>query len=132
MSIIDNMNLSNREQLIAELEKANQPNEQQMAAMQAQEQRAMEQHLAQLDVLKAQAEEFRARANKYNKEAELYPARLEIERMEAAADINNDAADDFERVMRVSEQSHKQRMDRGQLALKEIEIRNKNKNSNAS
>jgi hypothetical protein len=126
MSTIDNMNLSNREALIAQLQEANRPTEQQMAAMQAQEQRAQEQHAAQMDVLRAQAEEFRARANKYNREAEMYPAKLEIERMEAAADINNDAADDFERVMRVSQEAHKQRMDRGELAIKELQVRRSN------
>jgi hypothetical protein len=118
-SIIDNMNLSNREELIAQLEQANQPNEQQIAAQQAQELRAQQQHDMQLRVLEAQAKEFEARAHKYNVEASLGPAKLEVERMEAAADINNDAADDFERVMRLSDTAHQRRMDEAEFRLKE-------------
>lgn len=118
-SIIDNMNLSNREELITMLDQANQPSEAEEAARQMAEQRAAEQHAAQMDVLQAQAEEFRARAFKYNQEASYLPVRLEIERVEAFADINNDAADDFEKLMRLDERAHTKRMDQANFRLKE-------------
>lgn len=118
-SIIDNMNVANREQLIAMIRQANQPDEQQMAAMQAQQQREQEIHQAQLRVLDAQAAESQSRAEKYAEEARLLPLKLQVEMLEAAADINNDAADDFEKVMRISQQKFDEKERVAKLALQE-------------
>ena len=80
-SIIDNMNLSNREELIGAMQQASQPNpEAQQAAMQAQQaQLALQQ--SQTAALSAQAQESQARAQKYSVEAQLEPQEVEIKRI---------------------------------------------------
>jgi hypothetical protein len=105
-SIIDNMNISNREELIATMQQASQPNpEAQQAAMQAQQaQLAFQQ--SQTQALQAQAMESQARANKYAIEAQLAPQELEIEKINAITrNLQSGTEDDreFERRMRVAE-----------------------------
>lgn len=82
-SIIDNMNLSNREDLVETIKKASQPTEEQKQAAQAQQKREMEAHQAQVGVLDGQRQESLSRANKYNAEAEAVPKQLEIKKLEA-------------------------------------------------
>jgi hypothetical protein len=118
-SIIDNMNVSNREELIARIKKSQEPNPEQQAAMQAQEQRAIELHQAQIKVLDAQVAEAQSRADKYAEETRLMQQKLQVELIEAAADINNDAADDFERVLKASDHVFKQKAKVAELALQE-------------
>jgi len=105
-SIIDNMNLSNREELIAAMQQAQQPNpEAQQAAQQAQQaQLALQQ--SQTAALSAQAQESQARAQKYSVEAQLEPQEVEIKRIEAVT--RNLAAGDqddkeFERRLKVAQ-----------------------------
>ncbi|MDG1949930.1 MAG: hypothetical protein P8J32_03885 [bacterium] len=105
-SIIDNMNLSNREELIAAMQQAQQPNpEAQQAAQQAQQaQLALQQ--SQTAALSAQAQESQARAQKYTVEAQLEPQEVEIKRIEAIT--RNLAAGDqddkeFERRLKVAQ-----------------------------
>jgi hypothetical protein len=105
-SIVDNMNLSNREELIASMQQAQQPNpEAQQAAMQAQQsQLALQQ--SQTAALSAQAQESQARAQKYSVEAQLEPQEVEIKRIEAIT--RNLAAGDqddkeFERRLKVAQ-----------------------------
>jgi hypothetical protein len=82
-SIIDNMNLSNREELIQSLQQASQPNpEQQQMAMAAQQAQLQFQQ-AQTAALGAQAQESTSRAAKYQVEAQLAPQELEIEKINA-------------------------------------------------
>ena len=82
-SIIDNMNLSNREELIAAMQQANQPNPQaQQMAMVAQ-QAQLEFQQAQTAALQGQAAESQARATKYAVDSQLAPQELEIEKLEA-------------------------------------------------
>jgi len=78
-SIIDNMNLSNREQLIAAMQQAGQPNPQvEQMAMAAQEsQIALQQ--SQTAALNGQAAESEARATKMLIESELLPQELQID-----------------------------------------------------
>ena len=75
MSIIDNMNLSNREELIATLQQANTPNpEQEQAAQQAQQQAQQAQmafQASQTAALNGQAKESDARAGKLSMEAHI-------------------------------------------------------------
>ena len=105
-SIIDNMNLSNREELIAAMQQAQQPNpEAQQAAMQAQQaQLAFQQ--SQTAALSAQAQESQARAQKYTVEAQLEPQEVEIKRIEAIT-RNLQAGDqddkEFERRLKVAQ-----------------------------
>ena len=116
-SIIDNMNLSNREELIAAMQQAQQPNpEAQQAAQQAQQaQLAFQQ--SQTAALSAQAQESQARAQKYSVEAQLEPQEVEIKKIEAIT-RNLQAGDqddkEFERRLKVAE-----------VALKETELKDK-------
>jgi hypothetical protein len=111
-SIIDNMNLSNREDLIATMQQASQPNPQaQQMAMMAQ-QAQLEFQQSQTAALNAQAAESQARAAKYNMDTQLAPEELEIERIEAITrNLKEGDADDkeFERRLKVAEVALKER-----------------------
>ena len=117
-SIIENMNLSNREELIAAMQQANQPNPQaQQMAMQAQQvQLALQQ--SQTAALNAQAAESQARAGKLAVEAQLAPEELEIEKIEAVTKNlkeGNEEDREFERRLKVAN-----------TLLKEKELQTKN------
>jgi len=104
-SIIENMNLNNREQLIAAMQQAAQPNPQaQQMAMQAQQvQLALQQ--SQTAALNAQAQESQARAGKLAVEAQLAPEEIEIEKIEAVTrNLKEGDQDDkeFERRLKVA------------------------------
>ena len=107
-SIVDNMNLGNREELIAKLQEAAQPNPeaQQLAQQQAQVQ--MEQIAAQTAAYQGQAADFQARAQKNVVEAQLAQFEAETARIRA---LGTDSAEDkdFERRVKIAE-----------LALKEV------------
>jgi len=111
-SIIDNMNLSNREELIATMQQASQPNPQaQQMAMVAQ-QAQVEFQQAQTAALQGQAAESQARAGKYAIEAQLAPQELEIEKIEAITrNLKEGDEDDkeFERRMKIAEVALKEK-----------------------
>jgi len=113
--IIDHLNVTNRDELIAAIEAGNQPNPeaQQMAMAQQQAQMAVLQ--GQVQLLQAQAAESQSRANKYNTETQLAPTELTLK----YSDQNNDgvADKDFERRVKMAE-----------LLLKEQELRVKQTN----
>ena len=116
-SIIDNMNLSNREELIAAMQQAMQPNPQEQQAQQAQLQAQLEFQASQTNALNAQAEESAARAYKMRIEADLAPVETEINKIEAITkNLDEGNADDkeFERRLKVAE-----------LTLREREIEQK-------
>lgn len=120
-AIIDNMNISNREELIARLEQASQPTpEQQQAAQQAQ-QAQLEFQQSQTAALMGQAQESQARAQKISVEAQAIPQELQISKLKAIT-TNLQAGDqdekEFERRLKVAE-----------LALKEKDIKIKEKSS---
>lgn len=134
-SIIDNMNISNREALIAQIDAANQPSPEAQAAQQAAEQRAQEIHQAQIALIAAQAAEAQARAAKYKEETRLEERRLQIELIEAATDINNDAGDEFAQVMEAAKFRHQQSKDKtdAELRNKALDIqRAQRENANGS
>ncbi len=121
-SIVDNMNLSNREELIAKLDQANTPNpEQEQAAQQAQQaqqQAALEFQNAQTTALQGQAQESQARAAKYAAEAQAVPQELEIDRIKAVtSNLQAGDADDkeFQKRLEISKQLLKER----EVAVKE-------------
>ena len=108
-SIIDNMNLANREELQAKLQQAMQegqpsPEEQQMqmAAQQAQ----LQFQQSQTAALQGQAAESQARAQKMTVETQLAPQELEIDKIKAiTTNIRDGDGDDreFERRMRIAQ-----------------------------
>ena len=123
-SIIDNMNLSNREELIAAMQQAAQPNpEAQQMAMAAQQAQLQFQQ-SQTNALNAQAQESQARAQKYTIDAQLAPQELEIDQISAIT-RNLQAGDqddkEFERRLKVA-----------QTLLKEKEIEAKTNVNNAT
>ena len=118
MSIVDNMNLANREELLAALQQANQPNpEAQQMAMAAQ-QAQIEFQKSQTAALQGQAIESQARAQKLTTEAQAVPQELEIDRIKAVtANLKQGDADDkeFQKRLKISEQLLKER----EVAVKE-------------
>ena len=123
-SIIDNMNLSNREELIASMQQAQQPNPQAQQAAQATQQAQLAFQESQTAALAAQAAESQARAQKYSVEAQLAPQELEIDKISAIT-RNLQAGDqddkEFERRLKVAE-----------VALKEKQLNNQGSQSNAN
>ena len=117
-SIVDNMNLSNREELIAKLDQSNQPNPEAQKAQQATQQAALAFQGAQTTALQGQAQESQARAAKYAAEAQAVPQELEIDRIKAVtANLSAGDADDkeFQKRLKISEQLLKER----EVAVKE-------------
>ncbi len=72
-AIIEHLNTGSREEIIATIEQASQPNPQAQQAQQAQMQAQMAIQQAQAQLLQAQAAESASRATKYNVEAEIAP-----------------------------------------------------------
>ena len=121
-SIIDNMNLSNREELIAALSQAGQPDPQaqQMAMMSQQTQMQFQQ--SQTNALNAQAAESEARAGKLSVETQLAPQEVEIDKINALTrnlQIGDSDDKEFERRLKVADS-----------LLKEVEIEGKRSNAN--
>ena len=111
-SIIDNMNLSNREEMIATIKAAQQPTPEQQQAQQQQQQ--MQQQQIQLQIakeqataaaLQAQAAEANARAEKYKVESQVETYNAETQRIKAVAATTKDDVNDkeFEKRMRLAE-----------------------------
>ena len=114
-SVIDNMGLTNREELIAKLTEINQPNPQAEQAAQQQQQMQLAQLQAQIDVFTGQARKYEADAQKAMVEAQLEP---QVVQAKLAAALSNNlqagTQDDveFERRAKVAE-----------LLLKEADIK---------
>ena len=122
-SIIDNMNLSNREELIATLEQANQPDPKVQQASEAAQQAQLQFQQSQTNALNGQAQESQARAQKLAVEAQSIPQELEIDRIKAATtNLKAGDADDkeFEKRLKISEQLLKER----EVAVKEGNVAN--------
>lgn len=110
--IIDHLNVTNREELIAAIEAGNQPDPAAQQAQQQAQQMQMAVTQGQVQLLNAQAAESQSRAQKYNVEAQLAPQEVTLK----YSDQNNDGAvdKDFEKRIRLSE-----------LLLKERELESK-------
>jgi len=80
--IIDHLNVSNREELMAAIDKANEPNPEAQQQQQQMQQEAHQSQMAiqqgQVALLNGQAEESQSRANKYNTETQLMPEELTL------------------------------------------------------
>jgi len=121
-SIIDNMNLSNREELIAAMQQASQPNPQAQQMAQLAQQAQLEFQQSQTAALAAQAAESQARAAKYTMETQLAPEELQIEKIEAVTrNLKEGDQEDkeFERRLKVADR-----------LLKESQVKDKPTNVN--
>jgi hypothetical protein len=115
-SIIDNMNLSNREELLTAMQQAMQPNPQQQQMAMAAQQAQLQFQQSQTAALSAQAQESTARATKLAAEAQAVPQELEIDRINAVTrNLREGDAEDkeFERRMRVADTLLKERQIEG-------------------
>ena len=105
-SIIDNMNLSNREELVQRIQQAAQPNPQAQQEAQARLQAEIQFQQAQTQSLQANAMEAQARAQKYVAEIEQMPQELQLEIVRAAnQNLAKGTQDDkeFERRVKIAE-----------------------------
>jgi len=105
-SIIDNMNISNREQLIQVIQQASQPNPEAQEAAQAAQQVQLQFQQSQTNALNGQAAESQARAQKIVQETKAIPVELENDRIKAVAtNLKAGTEDDkeFERRMKVTD-----------------------------
>lgn len=117
-SIIDNMNLANREELIALLDQANQPNPEAQQAQQQAQQSELAFQAAQTAALNGQAQESQSRAQKMAMETQVIPQELEIDRIKAVTtNIHAGDQDDkeFKKRLEISKQLLKER----EVAIKE-------------
>jgi len=105
-SVIDNMGLTNREDLIAKLEEMNQPKPEEQQMQQAQQQLQMQTMEAQLQVLQAQAAKYSAEAQQTLVETQLEPQVVQAKLVAAlATNLQDGTGDDveFQRRAKVAE-----------------------------
>ena len=121
-SIVNNMNLANREELVKTLKQASQPSPEQQQAQQQTQQAQLAFQESQTAALVGQAEESKARATKLMAEAQAIPAELEISKMRAVTtNLSSGTQDDkeFERRLKIAD-----------LKLREKDIKVKEKSVN--
>jgi len=117
-SIIDNMNLANREELISLLDQANEPDPEAQQAEQQAQQSELAFQAAQTAALNGQAQESQSRAQKMAMETQVIPQELEIDRIKAVTtNIHSGDQDDkeFKKRLEISKQLLKER----EVAIKE-------------
>ena len=105
-SIVDNMNVANREELIGLIDKASEPSPEQQQAGEETRQAELAFQASQTAALSSQANESNARAAKLEAETQAVPQELEIERIKAiTANIKEGNEDDkqFERRLAVAD-----------------------------
>ena len=117
--ILDHLNVSNREQLIAAIEKGNQPNPQAQQMQMQQQQMQMGVLQGQIALLQAQAAESQARGQKYAVEAQLSPQELALKYSDT--DKDGTADKDFEKRVKLAE-----------LMMKEQELKMKGQQAKTS
>jgi hypothetical protein len=122
-SVVDNMNLSNREELLAAIEQAAQPNPQQQQMQQQMQQAQLQFQQAQTQVLQTQAQESSARASKLTVEAQTIPAELELKKIDVATkNLKQGEAEDkeFNRRLQIADLRLKEK----DLEIKEKSVEN--------
>ncbi len=118
-SIVGHMNLSNRDELIEQLEKASQPDPKQQQMQEQMHQMEMQEKQATIQYIGSQAQESQARGTKYAAEAKAVPEETEIAKIEAITrNINQGTQDDGE---------FAKRLQIAEIALKEKESNRKDK-----
>lgn len=109
-SIVENMNISNREQLIQILQEASQPDPKQVQMQEQLHMMEMQLKQGQVAAVQATANESNARARKYTVEAELEPRKVEIDKIEAVADVESKVtSEEFTRRLQIAETKLKER-----------------------
>ena len=133
-AVIDNMGLTNREELMAQMQQASQPNPEQQKAAQAQAEMQMQMAQAQLQLVQSQAQEAQARAQKYAVEAQLEPEVVKA-KMAAALSTNLQAgnADDaeFEKRAKIADLMLKEADIKSNERIAAMQVQAKNSSKNA-
>ena len=103
-SIVDNMNLSNREQVIESLRQANQPNPQAQQAQQAAMQMEMAQKEATIANIQAQTAEIMSRVEQNAIESQLLPLDSETKRLAVMAKgMKSETDKEFDKTAKIAE-----------------------------
>jgi uncharacterized coiled-coil protein SlyX len=108
-AIVDHMNVSNKEEIIALMKQANQPNPEQQQANEELRQAQMAFQASQTAALNGQAAESQARAEKYNAEMRAVPVKLETEQLKVAAMMDDEDDKNFDRRMQILDRQLKER-----------------------
>ena len=111
-SIVDNMGLANREEIIAQLKDANKPNPEEQQMQQIHHQMEMEQAKATINNINIQSAEIQSRIDQNRVETQLLPIEQETKRISALAKTMG--TEDFEKLVKFAE-----------LELKEMSIDSK-------
>ena len=129
-SIVDNMNLSNREQIIEGLRQANQPDPQQQEMQQMQVQMEMAQKEETIKNIQAQTAEIQSRVQQNEIESQLLPLDAETRRIavQLKAGGSDDVDKEFERRAKLAELVLKER----EIASKEDIVEQQMRKSNGS
>lgn len=130
-SIVENMNLANRDQIIQTLRQAQQPpSPEEQQAMQQQQQAAQQAQIdfqnAQTALLNAQAQEAASRAQKYGAETQAIPMELEVAKIKAiTTNLDSGQQDDkeFERRLKIAELAIKEKKIDADVSKSNAEVR---------
>lgn len=128
-AVIDNMGLSNREELMAQMAQAAQPDPQAQQMQQQQMQQQMELAQAQLQLIQAQGMEAQARAQKYSIEARLEPEVVKA-KLAAALSTNLQAGNadeaEFAKRAKIADLMLKEKDIQSNERIAVMQMRNKN------
>jgi hypothetical protein len=119
-SIVDNMGLANREEIIMQLQNVNKPNPEEQQMQQIHHQMEMEQAKSSIENLKAQTAEIVTRIEQNRVETQLLPIEQETKRMAALA--KSVGMDEFEKLVKYAEL---------ELKEKELDVKEKITDSQA-
>jgi hypothetical protein len=122
-AVIENMNISNREQIVAALKQSQQPDPAAQQAAQQQQQVQLAQLQAQTAALQAQAADFNARAQKNSTDAALAEYEAQTDRIKALSNNLDEGIED--------EREFQRRAKAAELVLKEQAL-NKGDNANGN
>ena len=127
-SIIENMNLSNREEMIQNLRQAMQPNPEQQQMQQQQLQLALAKEQATVQYLQVQTAEAQSRIEQNNVETQLLPVEAEAKRIAAISKNlpDDEAQKEFDRRVKMTELALKER----EIASKELIVAKQMRESN--
>ena len=115
--IIQNSSLSNRQEMLATLDKMSQPNPEQQQAQQQAQQLQMANAQADMAVKQAQAQKLQAEAQQTAVETQLMPEKMKVDIIQSAA-TNLDQGGDFEKRLKLADVMLKEK----QINLKAADI----------
>jgi len=130
-SIVDNMNLSNREEIIKGLKQANQPNPEQQQAQQMAMQMQIAKEEATLQNIEAQTAEIMSRIQQNAVETQLLPVAEETKRISALSNVVDKKAPEdkqFEKLTKFAELRLKERELETKEDMVEMQMRGRNGN----